>query len=69
MTQRILEQVFGNSYKALGGGNGNPLQYYCLENLHGQRSLAGFSPWGRKEWDMTERLSTTQHSSPLKRQF
>ena len=20
-----------------GGGNGNPLQYSCLENLHGQR--------------------------------
>ena len=24
-----------------GGGNGNPLQYSCLENLHGQRILAG----------------------------
>ena len=24
-----------------GGGNGNPLQYSCLENPHGQRSLAG----------------------------
>ena len=22
----------------------NPLQYSCLENRHGQRSLAGFSP-------------------------
>ena len=21
---------------------------------HGQRSLVGYSPWGRKEWDMTE---------------
>ena len=29
----------------------------CLENLHGQGSLAGHSPWGRKEWDMTEQLS------------
>ena len=37
-----------------GGGRGNPLQYSCLENLHGQRSLAGYSPWGRKELDMTE---------------
>ena len=26
------------------GGNGNPLQYSCLENPHGQRSLAGYSP-------------------------
>ena len=23
-----------------GGGHGNPLQYFCLENPHGQRSLA-----------------------------
>jgi len=24
-----------------GGGHGNPFQYSCLENPHGQRSLAG----------------------------
>ena len=35
--------------KIPGGGNGNPLQYSCLENSHGQRSLVGYSPWGRKE--------------------
>ena len=34
--------------KAPGGGHGNPLQYSCLENSHGQRSLVGCSPWGRK---------------------
>ena len=27
-----------------GGGNGNSLQYSCLENPHGQRGLAGYSP-------------------------
>ena len=27
-----------------GGGHGNPLQYFCLENPHGQRSLMGYSP-------------------------
>ena len=37
-----------------GGGHGNPLQYSCLENPHGQRSLEGYSPWGYKESDMTE---------------
>ena len=42
-----------------GWGHGNPLQYSCLKNPHGQRSLAGYSPWGCKESDMTERLSTT----------
>ena len=26
-----------------GGGNGNPLQYSCLENPQGQRSLLGYS--------------------------
>ena len=40
-----------------GGGHGNPLQYSCLENPHGQRSLAGYSPWGCKESDMTEQLT------------
>ena len=28
-----------------GGGHGNPLQYSCLENPHGPRSLMGYSPW------------------------
>ena len=41
-----------------GGGHSNPLQYACLENPHGQRSLAGYSPWDHKELDRTERLST-----------
>ena len=40
-----------------GGGHGNPLQYSCLENSHGQRSLAGYSAWGCKESDMTEQLN------------
>ena len=37
-----------------GGGHGNPLQYSCLENPHRQKSLAGCSPWGYKELDMTK---------------
>ena len=41
-----------------GGGHGNPLQYSCLENPHGQRSLAGYNPPGHKELDTTEPLST-----------
>ena len=41
-----------------GGGHGNALQYSCLENPHGQRSLAGYSPWAVKRGDTTERLST-----------
>ena len=33
-----------------GGGHGNALQYSCVENPHGQRSLAGYSPWGHMSW-------------------
>ena len=40
-----------------GEGNGNPLQYSCLENPRVQ-SLVDYSPWGHKELDMTEQLST-----------
>ena len=41
-----------------GQGHGSPLQYSCLENPHGQRCLVGYSPWGDKKLDTTERLST-----------
>ena len=44
-----------------GGGYGNPLQYFCLDNSHGQKTLAGYSPWGCKESDTAERLSTCTH--------
>ena len=52
-----------------GGGNGNPLQYSCLENPHGKRSLEGYSPWRCKESDMTERLSTTSHCEKVKNTY
>ena len=42
------------SGRSPGGVHGNPIQYSCLENPHGQRSLAGYnSPWGHKESNMT----------------
>ena len=42
------------SGKSPRGGHGNPLQYPCLENAHGHRDLATYSPQGRKELDTTE---------------
>ena len=39
------------------GGHSNPLQYACLENPHGQRSLGGYRTWGCKESDTAERLT------------
>ena len=38
------------SGRSPGGGHGNSLQY----ESHGQRSLAGYSPCGCKEHDLTE---------------
>ena len=45
-----------------GGGHGNPVQYSCLENPHGQRSLVGCSPWSQKSRTQTEQLRIAQHS-------
>ena len=53
---------FHFSLSWVGEGNGNPLQYSCLENPMGKRNLAGYSPWGCKESDTTEWLSTHIHS-------
>ena len=41
-----------------GEGQGNPLQYSCLENHHGQRSFVGYSPWGCKESNKTVQLTS-----------
>ena len=38
-----------------------PAPVFLPGESHGQRSLAGYSPWGRRASDMTERLST-QHT-------
>ena len=37
-----------------GEGNGNPLQYSCLEN---PRDREAYSLWDHEESDMTERLT------------
>ena len=43
------------SRRSPGGGNGNPLQYSCLENSMDRGAWwAIYSPWSRKESDMTE---------------
>jgi len=36
-----------------------PTPVFLHGKFHGQRSLVGYSPWGRKESDMTERLHFT----------
>ena len=34
-----------------------PTSVFFPGKSHGQRSLAGYSPWGRKELDMTQQLN------------
>ena len=45
---------FHFSLSCIGEGNGNPLQYSCLENPMGRGSLGGCRLWGRAESDTTE---------------
>ena len=45
-----------------GGGNGYPLQYFCLENSMDRGAWKGYSPWSCKELDITEWL-TLSHIS------
>ena len=43
------------SGRSPGVGNGNPLQYLCLENSMDREAWqVGYSPWSHKESDITE---------------
>ena len=46
--------------KILGGRKWQPSPVFLSGKSHRQRSLVGYSPWGCKEYDMTEQLK--QHS-------
>ena len=45
--------LFPGLRRSPGKGNGNPLQYSCLENPMDGGGWWGYSPWGRKESDIT----------------
>ena len=49
-----------------GEGNGNPLQYSCLGESQGRRSLVGCRLWGRTEADTTEATKQQQLSFYLR---
>ena len=42
-----------------GEGKWQPTPVLLPGKFHGWKSLVGYSPWGRKELDMTEQLSLT----------
>jgi len=46
-----------------GEGNGNLLQYSCLENYMDKKSLTGYSPWCHKESDTTGQLTHTDEEN------
>ena len=48
--------LLGDS-QGIWGSKGNPLQFFLPGESPGQRSLAGYSPWGRQESDTTEQLT------------
>ena len=45
-------------------GNGNPLQYSCLENSMNRRAWQAIVYWGHKELDMTEHVSNAPTHTP-----
>ena len=51
-----------------GGGHDYPLQDSYLENPHGQRSLLGYSQWGRKEPDVTKHSTAYMLDSRIQQQ-
>ena len=52
-----------------GGAHSNPLQYFCLENPHGQRNLVDCTLRSRNELGMTERLSIYSLGNSQKREW
>ena len=52
----VLFEVPGSG-RSPGESNGNALQHSCPWESHGQRSLAGYRPWGHRELDMPEWLN------------
>ena len=55
--------------KTPGGGHGNPLPVFLPGESHGQRSLEGYSPWGRKEMNRTELTWHSQGTSNWKKEI
>ena len=56
------------SGRSPGGGNGNPLQYSCLENSTDRGAWQGYSPWGlkrvRHDWAHSMHAHTFLFISP-----
>ena len=54
----------GSSGRCPGEGHSNPLQYSCLGNPQGQRSLEGYNPWGHRVGPNWGHLGCTHAQAP-----
>ena len=46
------------SGRSPGGRHGNPIPEFLPREFYGEGTLAGYTPWGHKDSDMTEKLNT-----------
>ena len=56
-TVKLLTAMRETRVRSLGGEDPLEKEILLPGKFHGQRSLVGYSPWGHKEVDMTERLT------------
>ena len=47
------------SGRSIGGGNGKHTPVFLPGESHGRKSLVGYSPWGRKESQLTQQQQIT----------
>ena len=57
--EKLIESTVASSIKCYWRREWQPTPVYLPGEFHGQRNLAGYSPWGRKESDKTEQLIHT----------
>ena len=54
---KVVQKVgIEGTYLNITKNKSQPISVFLSGKSHGQRSLEGYSPWGLKESDMTERL-------------
>ena len=63
--QRRRQGLIPRSGRSPGGGHGNPLQYSCLENTHGQKSQQATVHRVTKSWTQLSDFTFTFHFHAL----
>ena len=63
----VVESHFYPSLALVGRRQWHPTPVLLPRESHGQRSLVGYSPWGREELETTERLDFHFHFHALEK--